>query len=315
MKTHKQKPVFIDIPGIRAGHATRPDQPTGCTVVLCESGAVAGVDVRGSAPGTREVVLLQPGFMIRQIHAVVLSGGSAFGLAAADGVMRYLFEKNIGFSAPGATVPIVPSAVIFDLNEKRDPFLPDAQMGYDACLAALQPWQEGNVGAGTGARVGKILGLASSMPGGLATSVLEVRPGTYLGALAVVNAFGDIINPQNGKITAGVRDPQTGQFLDTVKILRESPASNESHRQNTTLAVIATNAGFSKEEINKIAAMAQTGVGRSTRPAHSMFDGDIVFALSTGQQPGDVNLFGELAAQLVSQAIIKAVTSDDLISG
>lgn len=307
MTANDHQPVFVDIPGIQVGHATRSDQPTGCTVVLCEAGAIAGVDVRGSAPGTREVVLLQPSFMIRQIHAVVLSGGSAFGLATADGVMRYLLEKNIGFPAPGANVPIVPAAVIFDLNEKRNPLLPDAQMGYDACLAAAQKWQEGQVGAGAGARVGKILGLPSSMPGGLASSLLEVRPGVYLGALVIVNAFGDIINPRDGQIVAGVRQQESRQFLDTLKILQASPDATRPNRQNTTLAVIATNAEFTKEEINKIAAMAQTGIGRCTRPAHSMFDGDIVFALSTGKEGGDVNLFGELAAQLVSEAIIKAV--------
>ena len=298
---------FIRIPGIRVGHATHQQEPTGCTVILCESGATAGVDVRGGAPGTREVILLKPTFMIREIHAIVLSGGSAFGLSTADGVMRYLHEKKIGFPAPGSPVPIVPAAVIFDLNENRNPFLPDADMGYQACVNASLAWKEGAVGAGAGARVGKILGLACSAPGGLATKTIEVFPGVYLGVLVVVNAFGDIVDSKTGKIIAGVLDPKSGKPADTLRILQESPPTMAGNRQNTTLAVVATNADFTKEQINKIAGMAQNGIARSTRPSHTMFDGDIVFAMSTGLEKGEVNLFGELAAQLVSDAIVKAV--------
>jgi len=298
---------ITDINGIEVGHSTHSTEKTGCTVILCKKGAVAGIDIRGSAPGTRETELLRPGFMVRKIHAILLTGGSAFGLRTADGVMQYLSERGFGYDARGITVPIVPAAVIFDLRDGRDPLIPDVQMGYQACENAGERFEEGLVGAGRGATVGKILGLQWSMNGGVATTAIQLPGGIKIGVLVVVNALGDIINPENGKIIAGVRSPDGKKFLNSLKYIKEKQFKFDSSSSNTTLAVVATNAHFNKEEINKIAQMAQNGIGRSVCPVHTMHDGDIVFALSTGKQEADLNVVGEVAAQLISEAIVKAV--------
>ena len=306
---------ITDIPDIKIGHSTHPKENTGCTVVLCGKGAVAGVDIRGSAPGTRETELLQPGFMIREIHAIVLTGGSAFGLRTADGVMKYLFEKGIGYDARGIHVPIVPAAVIFDLRDGRNPEYPTSDMGFKACQNATKDFEEGLVGAGRGATVGKILGIENCMKGGVGTCAIEIRNGVKLGALALVNALGDVIDPANGQIVAGARNPDGTGFVDSVKYLMENPLPWEAPSSNTTLAVVATNASFTKEEINKIAQMAQNGISRTVRPVHTMHDGDIAFALSTGKLKADVNVIGEVAAQMVSRAILRAVkVSNNLTS-
>jgi len=298
---------ITSIPDIEVGHATHDKENTGCTVILCGKGAVAGVDIRGSAPGTRETELLRPGFMIRQIHGIVLTGSSAFGLRTADGVMQYLSEQGIGYDARGIPVPIVPAAVIFDLRDGRNPDFPTREMGYQACQNAAVDFEEGLVGAGRGATVGKILGIERCMKGGVGSCAIEIKGGIKVGALAVVNALGDVIDPANGQIVAGARDPGGRGFIDTVKYLMENPFPKKSPVGNTTLAVVATNAVFTKEEINKIAQMAQNGISRTIRPVHTMHDGDIVFALSSGDLKADVNVVGEMAAQMVSQAILRAV--------
>lgn len=300
---------ITDISGVEVGHATHPEEKTGCTVILCREGAVAGVDVRGSAPGTRETDLLRPTYMIRKIQAVMLTGGSAFGLRTADGAMQYLAEKGIGYDARGIVVPIIPAAVIFDLRPGRNTAFPSVEMGYEACRNAGKDFEEGLVGAGTGAGVGKILGLENSMKGGIASAAMELPGGVRVGAIAVVNALGDVVDPASGQIVAGARDPQSGKFADTLQCFIDGrfakpipPAGT-----NTTLAVVATDAQLTKEEINKVAQMAQNGVARATRPAHTMHDGDVVFALSTGNKPSDVSLVGEVAAQVVARAILRAV--------
>ena len=298
---------ITSIPNIKVGHSTHPKESTGCTVVLCGNGAIAGVDIRGSAPGTRETELLRPGFMIRQIHGIVLTGGSAFGLRTADGVMQYLSEHGIGYDARGITVPIVPAAVIFDLRKGRNTDFPTREMGYQACQNAAKDFEEGPVGAGKGATVGKILGIEHCMKGGVGSSSIEITGGVKVGALAVVNALGDVIDPTNGGIIAGARKPDGSGFADTIKHLMENGFPGKSPVGNTTLAVVATNAAFTKEEINKIAQMAQNGISRTIRPVHTMHDGDIVFSLSIGKLKSDVNVVGEVAAQMVSQAILRAV--------
>lgn len=298
---------ITDIPNITVGHATHDKEDTGCTVVLCGKGAVAGVDIRGSAPGTRETELLRPGFKIRQIHGIVLTGGSAFGLRTADGVVQYLFEHGVGYDARGVRVPMVPAAVIFDVREGRNPALPSSQMGYEACQNAAAEFEEGTVGAGKGATVGKILGIEHCMKGGVGSAAVEIYGGVRVGALVVVNAIGDVIDPADGQIVAGARNPGGDGFVNAVKYLMENPFPQTPPVSNTTLAVVATDAALDKEEINKVAQMAQNGVSRAIRPAHTTHDGDIVFALSSGNSTADVNVVGEVAAQMVSQAILRAV--------
>ncbi len=296
------------IPGFLIGHATEQSEPTGCTVIVCPEGATAGIDIRGAAPGTRETALLEPTRMIRQVHAICLSGGSAYGLRCADGVMSYLQEAGIGFEAVGTIVPIVPSAVIYDLIPGRDPQFPTVEMGFEAAQSAANEFAVGRIGVGSGATVGKILGLEHSMPGGLGYASEELKGGVIVAALVVANAFGDVINPSNGKIVAGARLP-SGEFADSL-IQMKDLLPYQGYASNTTLGVIMTNAAFDKEQINHIAAMAQNGISRATRPAHTMFDGDLVFALSCGYKAADINVVGEVAAQLVSEAIVKAVMLD-----
>ena len=298
---------LTDIAGIRVGHAHDLDEGTGCSAILFDDGATAGIDIRGSAPGTREAAMLSPTFMIRQIHAILLTGGSAFGLRTADGAMRFLSEKGIGFEAPGAIIPIIPAAVIYDMYPGRNPALPDVNMGYQACANAAAEFAEGNVGAGTGAKVGKILGLANSMQGGLATAGRKLPGGVTVAALAVVNALGDVIDPTTGQIIAGARDPNSKQFVDSYRYICEHGFPGSSAAGNTTLAVVATDAAFTKEEITKVAMMAQNGIGRSTRPAHTMHDGDMVFSVSCGDKKADINIVGAVAAEMVAEAIVRAV--------
>ncbi len=298
---------ICDIPGILVGQAVHEAENTGCTVVLCKSGAVGGVDIRGSAPGTRETVLLNPGYLIRKVHAVVLTGGSAFGLRTADGVMDYLREQNIGYNANGVIVPIVPAAVIFDLNPDRDPAYPSRDMGYEAARNAAKNLQEGCTGAGRGATVGKILGMANCMVGGVGSAATELPGNVRVGTLAVVNALGDVLEPGSNRILAGARLPDGSGFADSYQVLKSGKNVGFQSKANTTLVVVATDAHFSKEEINKVARMAQNGLARVLRPAHTMYDGDIVFALSTGDKQADVNLVGETAAILTGEAIARAV--------
>jgi len=289
------------IQGIRVGHASDMHARTGCTVVLCESGAVAGVDVRGSAPGTRETDAIRPGRLVREAHAILLTGGSAFGLDATGGVMRYLEERGVGFPVGALRVPIVPAAVIFDLGVGDPHIRPDAAMGYSACEAAdCAPVQMGAVGVGTGATVGKVVGCAAS-PGGLGSAVSSRAGGLIVGAVVAVNAVGNVVG-SDGAIIAGARDPDTGEFVDVT-----DSRSNAQAGANTTIGVVATNAILSPAEAGRVASTAHDGLARAIRPAHTLYDGDTIFALATGALHADANVVGVLAADVVREAIVRAV--------
>ncbi|MFQ5707489.1 MAG: P1 family peptidase [bacterium] len=300
---------ICDVPGIRVGHAQNETAKTGCTVVLPETEAVGGIDIRGSAPGTREVETLKPVRLVPGIHGLLLTGGSAFGLDAAGGVQRYLEERNIGYDVGVTKVPIVPAAVIFDLREGDFRIRPDKKMGYEAAASTQSKGvQEGSVGAGTGATVGKILGQEHCMSGGIGTTSLSVH-GVTVGALVVVNALGDVVDPKTGAILAGALDPQTGEFVNTEKYLVQHSVQPLQSLNNTTLAVVATDASLNKEEAIKVAQMAQDGLGRVIRPAHTPFDGDVVFCLSVGggDKKCDLMSLGTAAAELVAESIVRAV--------
>ena len=311
--------AITDVPGIKVGHADDPEALTGCTVVLCEHGAVGGVDQRGGAPGTRETDLLRPMHLVQKVHAVLLAGGSAFGLDAAAGVMHYLEGRKIGFDAGVARVPIVPAAILFDLALGRSDIRPDAAMGARACEAATQnPPAEGNAGAGMGASVGKVLGMGGAMKSGIGTASVDLGGGCVVGALVAVNALGDVIDPNTGRILAGARPTKLGPvrlggdgpFADTLEVMRGfvgKTAMRFASRANTVIGVVATNAGLTKDEANKVAQMAHDGLARAVRPAHTLFDGDTIFALSTGEKNVDVNIVGAYAAEVMAQAIVRAV--------
>jgi L-aminopeptidase/D-esterase-like protein len=300
------------IPGIRVGHATDERGITGSTVVLCEAGAVVGVDQRGGAPGTRETDLARPMHVVRQAHAVVLAGGSAFGLAAADGVMRWLAARGVGYDARGIRVPIVPAAILFDLAIGDAQAHPDAAMGWAACEAASDgPVAEGSVGAGTGATVGKVLGMGGAMKGGIGTAAEDLGGGLIVGALVAVNALGDVVDPGSGRIIAGDRLPN-GRFADTLAVMRQGvqqmERANVAH-EATVIGIVATTACLDKEGACKVAQMAHDGLARAVRPAHTMHDGDTLFALATGAVAADVSLVGAFAAEVMAQAIVRAVQS------
>ncbi len=302
------------IPGIRVGHATDAEAQTGCTAVLTPAGAVAGVDVGGGAPATRETDLLRPGMLVERVHAVVLSGGSAFGLAAADGVMRYLEEQGVGFEVglagepPVVRVPIVPAAALFDLGVGKPDVRPTAEMGYRAARSATDgPVAEGVVGAGTGATVGHLFG-AGSMRGGLGTAVVDLPGGVIVAALVAVNAFGDVRDERSGEIIAGARSP-SGEFVDTARAFleQEREVGFAAGRANTTLAVVGTNAGLTKAEAGRLARTAQDGLARVISPAHTIFDGDVVFALSLGEAASNLASLGAAAVEVVARAITRAI--------
>ncbi|MBI4571489.1 MAG: P1 family peptidase, partial [Chloroflexi bacterium] len=275
---------ITDVPGIKVGHWTNRRAATGCTVVLCPpAGAVGGVDVRGGAPGTRETELLRPGMLVQRVHAVVLAGGSAFGLDAAGGVMRYLEEREIGFAFGGAHVPLVPAGVIFDLGIGRASVRPDAEAGYRAAAAARGGRvAQGSVGAGTGATVARAVGLERCLKGGVGTASARGPEGLIAGALAVVNATGDVVDPDSGRRIAGPR-AAGGGLLDGWAIARAGETAAPAAGEHTTLAVVATNARLSKEQTNRLASLAHDGFARAIRPVHTMTDGDTVFALATGE--------------------------------
>ena len=315
----KPRHAITDIPGIEVGQAQDEEALTGCTVILCRRGAVGGVDVRGSAPGTRETDLLNPINLVEKVHAVVLAGGSAFGLDAASGVMKYLAEQNIGYGLGGQRIPIVPAAILYDLGLTKSTRHPDAEMGYAAASSASAgPVAEGNVGAGTGAAVGKIFGMGRAMKSGLGTACLEIGGGVLVGAIVAVNAFGDVLDPTTGQILAGARPTKLGPlslggegpFADTLQVM-QTLAGRTIMRVavggNTGIAVVATNAKFNKAQATKVAQMAQDGLARTIRPAHTMLDGDTVFALATGQKKADVSTVGAYAAEALAQAIVRAV--------
>jgi L-aminopeptidase/D-esterase-like protein len=296
------------IPGIQIGHEQDDRARTGCTVVLCEDGAVAGFDLRGSAPGTRETELLRPGFLVEEIHGILLTGGSAFGLDAAGGVQKYLEERGKGFDSRGIRIPIVPAGVIFDLHIGYSRIRPNKDMAYRACEKSRQDMVKcGLVGAGTGATVGKIAGMENAMSGGVGYASEKLPSGLIVSSLAVVNALGDVIDIDTHEIIAGAKNPATDGFLNTSEYIRREQVQAPLGPENTTLAVVMTNAKLNKMEINKVAQMAQNGLARVIRPAHTMFDGDLVFSLSCGELNSDVNLIGDMAAATLAQAIITAV--------
>ncbi|MGD0574525.1 MAG: P1 family peptidase [Anaerolineales bacterium] len=310
---------ITDIAGIRVGQAQDEEALTGCTVVLCERGAVGGVDQRGGAPGTRETDALHPLHLVEKAHAVVLSGGSAFGLDAATGVVRFLEERKVGFDVRVARVPIVPAAILFDLGIGRADVRPDAAMGYQACLAAsAEPPAEGNVGAGTGATVGKVFGMRQAMKSGIGTASLEIGAGVVIGAITAVNSFGDVVDPATGQILAGARSRRIGPlrlgspgyFADTMEVMKTLVGRTSlgfASRGHTVIGVVATNANLDKDQANKVAQMAQDGIARAIRPAHTMLDGDTVFALATGEKRADVNIVGAFAAEVLAISILRAV--------
>jgi L-aminopeptidase/D-esterase-like protein len=303
--------VITDVDGIKVGHFTDSRRPTGCTVVLYELGAVAGVDVRGSAPGTRETDLLRPANTVHKIHAIVLSGGSAFGLDTATGVMRYLEERDFGFPTAAGKVPIVPAAILYDLTIGDPKIRPDAEAGYKACMAATTGLvEEGGVGAGAGATVGK-LGGGRRMRGGIGTSSIKLPNGIVVGALVAVNCVGDVIDARTGKIVAGARAEDGSGFVDIMQTYRAGLGITQEviPGEHTTIGVVATNTRFDKTQMTKIAEMAHDGMARAINPVHTSFDGDTLFAMSTGRLDisANVGAVGALAAEAVSEAIVRAV--------
>ncbi|HVN25317.1 MAG TPA: P1 family peptidase [Syntrophorhabdales bacterium] len=301
-----------DVQGILVGHASDYKGCTGCTVVLCEKGAVGGIDIRGGASGTRQVDALAINHVVEEVHAILLCGGSSFGLDAASGVMQFLEEKGIGFDVGVARVPIVPTAVIFDLGFGEYKARPTRESGYEACLNASDQVDEGSAGCGVGATVGKLFGIHCAMKGGVGTASVAMPDGLIVGALVVVNAFGDILDNLTGKIIAGVRKKQESlQFAGTVDSLKRGYVRKQFGLENTTLAVVATNGAFHKREITKVAQIAQGGLIKTVSPVHTTFDGDLVFALSMGSVDADVNRVGILSEFVVAEAIKRAVRKAD----
>jgi L-aminopeptidase/D-esterase-like protein len=299
---------ITDIPGIRVGHWTNRRAATGCTVVLCEKGATAALDVRGGAPGTREAALLRPEALVQQVHAVFLTGGSAFGLDVGSGIMRYLEEQSVGFAFGGAVVPIVTGAVLFDLNIGRSDVRPDADAGYRACLAAKGGRvAQGSVGAGTGATVGKVRTVEYGVKGGIGSASERVGD-VIVAALVAVNAFGEIVDNETGKLVAGPRG-EPGRFRSSLDLMREAGGSAVPPLTNTTIGVVATNAALTKTQATGVAQMGHDGIARTVRPAHSPGDGDAVFVLATGDVAEQVNpgLVGAFAARAVERAVLRAV--------
>ncbi len=313
-------PGLTAVSGVEVGHHELPGQPTGCTVVLVREGATAAVDVRGSAPGTRETDLLDPVHSVQRAHAVVLSGGSAFGLAVADGVMRWLEEADIGYAVGPHRVPIVPAAILFDLGiEGNGAVRPGPDCGYRAAASATKdPVRAGNAGAGAGATIGKSRGMQFAMKGGIGSASIRVEQGdgsVTVGALIAVNALGDIVDPANGEIVAGVRSP-SGGFADTRKLLLGPGSLPPPPGTNTTIGVIAVDAPLTQAEATKVAQMAHDGLARTIYPAHTPADGDTLFVLATGSGgPIPVGRVGALAAEVVARAVLDAVRSAESLPG
>lgn len=303
---------ITDVAGIRVGHFTDKRRPTGCTVLIFDERAVAGVDIRGSAADTRGTDVLSPLHLTKKIDAIVLSGGSRFGLDAVSGVERYLEERGKGFHMAGSTIPLVAGAVLFDLELGDGKIRPDAAAGYQACLAAkVGPVEEGNLGAGAGATVGKLFGMEFAMKTGLGSASAQIgSTGIWVGALAAVNAVGDIYDPATAKIIAGARHAENREFRNTIQQIRsgygvELPAESET---NTTIGIVATNATLDKTQVTKIAQMAHDGMARTINPVHTLWDGDTVFAAATGTSKVRVNhsAIGSIAAEVLATAIVRA---------
>jgi L-aminopeptidase/D-esterase-like protein len=299
---------LTDVPGILVGHVSDYEALTGCTVILCGSSAVGGVDVRGSATGSVELDALNPGHVAPYVHAIVLAGGSAFGLEASSGVRRALEKRGIGFDTGVARVPIVPGAILFDLGIGKAGVRPDREMGEKAVAAASSdPVAEGNVGAGTGATVGKIFGMKQAMKSGIGSASLTLGSGVMVAALVAVNALGDVIDPETGKIVAGARKAANSrEFIGSAAAMRHG-VGDPAFRGNTTLAVVATNARLDRVQVNKVAALASIGVTRSISPVNTMADGDMTFALSVGYEQASVDAVGVAAAEALAMAVVRAV--------
>ncbi len=302
------------VPGIRVGHATNLDAITGCTAVLCPPNTIGGVDVRGGAPGTRETALLDPLRNVQTVNAIMLSGGSAYGLATADGAMRFLEEHGIGYTTgTGHLVPIVPAAILFDLAIGRADVRPDAAMGYAACAAAsADPVEQGSVGAGTGCRIGAMMGNELATKGGIGSASIDLGDGLIVAALVAVNAVGDVVG-EDGQIIGGLRLPEGG-FVGVLNALRLLPRPLPS-AQNTVIGVVATNARLTKVQVNKVAQMAHDGLARAVLPSHTMYDGDTIFALATGEIAADVNLIGAYGAEATAAAIRRGVRAATALGG
>jgi L-aminopeptidase/D-esterase-like protein len=307
---------LTDIPGILVGHASDYDGLTGCTAILCETGAVAGGDIRGSATGTEEWGLLDPQHLTERIHAVVLAGGSAFGLEAASGVRRYLEHKGVGYETGAAKVPLVPCAILYDLGIGKSSARPTREMGETAAGAATdKAVEEGAVGAGTGATVGKLFGMRQAMKAGIGSWTVDLTGGVKVGALAAVNAVGDVRDPSTGKIVAGARTgPNSMEFADSVRAMKAGRVGGFS-RSNTTLVVVATNARLNKVQASKLAQLAQLGVARAIAPVNTMSDGDVVIALSLGNATAAVDNLGVAAAEATAESILRAVRLAPTLGG
>ena len=326
--------ALTDVQGILVGHWSDPVHGTGCTVVLTPEGSCGGVDVRGSAPGTRETALLDPVNRVDRVHGVLLSGGSAYGIGAAHGVVKWLAERGYGWYTPAAPVPIVPAAILYDLGFGGSTVYPAQEDAFAACqVATEEEGSRGSVGAGVGCTVGKLLGADQCMRGGLGQASASLPGGVVVSALMAVNAIGDIINPIRAELVAGARDPVSGELVDSLSataarfdsyLFRPQPTDLDAapsttvdsivgkrspFQENTTIGVIATNLSLSKAEATKLAQMAQTGVSRSTRPAHTLYDGDCLFALATGALDAqfELSLLGAVAAEVVSAAVVDGV--------
>lgn len=300
---------LCDVAGLRVGHHTSAARPTGCTVVLCPDGAACGVDVRGAAPGTRETDLLKPDNLVEQVHAVLLTGGSAYGLDAAGGVMRWLEEHGHGLRVGPALVPIVPAAVLFDLWLPGATVRPDAAAGYAACEAASTDVPaQGSVGAGAGATVGKLFGIEHGMKGGIGTASIRVGAIT-VAALVAVNATGDVIDPAHGSVIAGTRGADGRPRSSAAAIAAGELPPRALAGMATTIGVVATDAVLTKAQANKLATMAHDGLARSISPVHTMADGDTLFALATGAsgRSGEMTVLGTLAADVTARAVLNAV--------
>lgn len=305
------------IAGIAAGHWTDTEAATGCTVVLYPEGAVASADVRGGAPATRETDLLRTGNLVERVHAVLLSGGSAYGLAAATGVMRWLEEHGHGYPVTNAVVPIVPAACLYDFSIGRTDVRPDADAGYAACVAASDTLEVGSVGAGTGATVAKALGIEHALKSGLGTAAERTVSGITVAALVAVNSWGEIVDPDTGAVIGGPRGDVPGSFVPTLEVLRRNPPLSPFSKENSTIGIVATDAVLTKEQANRFAVIAQTGLARAIRPVHTPVDGDIIFSLATcrNDTPTDVLQLGALGARAVERAVLSAVLQATTLAG
>jgi L-aminopeptidase/D-esterase-like protein len=309
---------ITDVAGIEVGHHTLTERPTGCTAILVRGGAVGGVDVRGGAPGTRDTDLLDPVNTVEEVHGVVLSGGSLFGLDAVSGAVRWLEEHGHGLDAWGTTIPIVTGAILFDLGIGDSSIRPGADCGYAAAEAAAGgPTATGSIGAGTGATVGKLAGMDRAMRGGIGTASIELPGGIVVAAIVAVNAVGDVVDPATGKVVAGIRNENGTGFSDARKLIRTRTGLVGASGENTTIGVVATNATLTKAQATKLAQMAHDGLARAVYPAHTPWDGDTIFSLATGEVEGEADLIvlGAVAADVVAEAILDAVRSATGLEG